>query len=289
MILMKYMFLRFPEGKTKALTLSYDDGCRQDIRFASAITAAGLKCTFNINAGYYGANDKDWHLTLDELREHIADAGHEIAVHGFIHRASGKQRAIEGIRDVLDCRIALERDFGGIIRGMAYPDSGIRKLMNGATYEGIKNYLRELDITYSRTLGGDNNDFLLPEDWYAWMPTAHHNNPKLFDWFNEFLNIDVDNAYVSNRYPHLFYIWGHSYEFDRENNWERLDKMCETFSGHKDIWYATNGQIREYVRAYESLVFSAKGNVIYNPTVTDVWFNADGTTYCIKSGETLKI
>ena len=46
---MKYRFLRFPEGKQKAVTLSYDDGCKEDIRFSDVITKYGLKCTFNLN------------------------------------------------------------------------------------------------------------------------------------------------------------------------------------------------------------------------------------------------
>lgn len=269
--------------------MSYDDGCRQDIRFSETITSYGLKCTFNINAGFYGQSDKDWGLTLDEIKANTIDKGHEIAVHGFVHRACGKQRTIEGIRDVLDCRLALERDFGGIIRGMAYPDSGIRQMMNGATYESVRNYLSELDITYSRTLGGDNNNFTLPEDWYAWMPTLHHNNPRFFEWFDEFLALDVDNEYCARRYPRLFYIWGHSCEFDKCDNWDRLDEICKKISGHSEIWYATNGEIREYVRAYDSLIFSASGKVVYNPTVTTVWFNVDGKDFCLGAGETLKI
>ena len=27
----------------------------------------------------------------------------------------------------------------------------------------------------------------------------------------------------------------------------------------------------------------------YNPTLIDVWFDIDGTIYCVKSGETVKI
>ena len=72
-------------------------------------------------------------LTKEEIQEHLLDNGHEIAVHGEMHRAPGKIRAIEGIRDVLNCRLELEKMFGRIIRGMAYPDSGIRKMMFGAT------------------------------------------------------------------------------------------------------------------------------------------------------------
>ena len=35
---MRYRFLRFPEGKFKAVTLSYDDGLRADIRFGETVS-----------------------------------------------------------------------------------------------------------------------------------------------------------------------------------------------------------------------------------------------------------
>ena len=43
---MKYRFLRFPRGKSKAVTLSCDE-ILQDIRFYAIILEYGLKCTFN--------------------------------------------------------------------------------------------------------------------------------------------------------------------------------------------------------------------------------------------------
>ena len=143
---MRYRFLRFPEGKYKAVTLSYDDGCRPDIKMSQIISRYGLKCTYNINSGWYGKDSNDWHLTRNEIKEHLLDKGHEIAVHGEFHKAPGIVRAIDGIRDVLNCRLALEKDFGIIVRGMAYPDCGITRMDNGTTYVKVKNYLTELDI-----------------------------------------------------------------------------------------------------------------------------------------------
>lgn len=49
---MRYRFLRFPGGKAKAVTFSYDDGDRGDIRLAETINKYGIKCTFNINSGF---------------------------------------------------------------------------------------------------------------------------------------------------------------------------------------------------------------------------------------------
>ena len=89
--------------------------------------------------------------------------------------------------------------------------------------------------------------------------------------------------------PFLFYVWGHSYEFDRDDNWDMMEDFCKFIGGREDIWYATNGEIYDYVKAYDSLVFNVKNTKVYNPTLVDVWFNADSKNYLVKSGETLEI
>lgn len=278
--------MRFPGGKPKAFTLSYDDGVAQDVRFSDIITKYGLKCTFNLNT------DINHNLTEEQIRAYSLDRGHEIAVHGANHIACGLARPIDGIKDVLKCRAYLEKTFGTIIRGMAYPDSGITRFLNGADYDCIKRYLTDLDIVYSRTLGGDNNSFEMPTDWHAWMPTAHHDNPKIKEYIDEFVEIcyESKNMYGARLYPRLFYMWGHSYEFDRNDNWEHLEDICRAVSGREDIWYATNSEIYEYTEAYNSLVYSADGNMIYNPTLFEIWFvreDAYGGKPCsIKPGET---
>ena len=59
---------------------------------------------------------------------------HEVAVHGMLHVAPGMQRPIEGIKEVLNCRLELEERFDRIIRGMAYPDTGVIYFENGAEF-----------------------------------------------------------------------------------------------------------------------------------------------------------
>ena len=282
---MRYQFLRFPGGRFKAVTLSYDDGCVEDLRFSDVITKHGFKCTFNLNSKKLRGDV----ITDEQIKEYFLDRGHEIAVHGAMHRAEGTLRPIEGIREVLDCRLELEERFGMIIRGMAYPDTGIVYMASGANYQTIKNYLTELDIAYARTLMGDNDGFLLPEDFHAWMPTAHHINPKLFDMIESFLAMDYNNYPISMMHPRVFYLWGHSYEFETNNNWNLLDDICEKLAGRDDVWYATNIEIYDYVKAYESLVYSADGKMIYNPTLMDVWFAHDGVVHKVSSGETIKL
>ena len=279
--------MRFPNGRPKAVTFSYDDGCRADIKLSEIITKYGIKSTFNLNAAWLGKTTDEWHLTPDEIREHIINKGHEIAVHGDLHRANGNLRAIEGIKDVLDCRLGLEKEFGFIVRGMAYPDSGITHFTNGITMHDISTYLKQLDIAYARTLGGSNDSFDLPADWHQWMPNAHHNGGNVFKLIEDFVNFKP--SYLARSTPKIFYLWGHAYEFDNDNNWDRLEKICQNLSGKEDIWYATNIEIYDYVNAYLSLVFSADSSIIYNPTQKTLWFEIDGVPYSIKPGETIKI
>ena len=283
---MRSVFMRYPGGKAKAVTFSYDDGVPQDQRLAALFDKYGMKATFNFNCEC----NRKFNFTKEQIKELFLSKGHEIAVHGAFHRANGNLRPIEGIRDVLDCRLELEDKCDQIIRGMAYPDMGITQRGNFGNYEQIKNYLTELDIAYARTLGGDNNSFLVPQDFHAWMPTAHHDNPNIMKYIDEFLNLDISPAaYHAKRIPRLFYIWGHSYEFDRNDNWAHMEAICQKFAGNGELWFATNIEIYDYVQAYKSLRYSADGHTVYNPTLLTIWLDADSKPYCIQSGETIRI
>lgn len=283
---MRSVFLRYPGGKAKAVTFSYDDGFRTDIRLANIFTKYGMKGTFNLNS----ERSHGCSFTKEEAEEIFYANGHEIAVHGEFHRANGNCRPIEGIRDVLNCRLELEKKYERIIRGMAYPDSGIRRFGNFGNYEMVKQYLTELDIAYSRTLGEDNCKFELPADFHAWMPSAHHTNPEMMDYVEKFLALDTSTkVYHAARTPKLLYIWGHSTEFEGNNNWELIEEICEKLSNNDEIWYASNIEIYDYVQGYKNLRYSADGHMVYNPNLFEIWLDVDGVIHSVKPGETIRI
>ena len=58
-------------------------------------------------------------------------------------------------------------------------------------------------------------------------------------------------------------------------------------SEHSDVWHATNMQIYNYIKAYESLVFSSDFTMVYNPTAIDVYIFARSKSIIVKSGETV--
>ena len=283
---MQYLHMRFPNGKTKAVTLSYDDGVSQDMRLASIADRYGIKCTFNINSAFVAEAPGGDKLTWAQIKE-LTDRGHEAAVHGERHLAPGSFRALVGLRDALNCRVEMERKLGKIIRGMAYPNSGVTRFTGGADYPTVRGYLKDIGIAYARTLGGDNNGFQLPDDWYRWMPTAHHNNPRVIEWAGEFAALNTEMLYSDNRYPRLFYLWGHSYEFDRNDNWDRIEALCETLGGREDTWYAANIEICDYVNAFRALIFNADTTRVYNPTAARVWFETNDGLFDVPPGGTV--
>lgn len=283
---MKYNFLRFPGGKAKAVTFSYDDGCPYDVKLLEIMNRFGLKCTFNLVGEKIAAEAP---LSKDFIKENIIGGGHEIACHGYYHRAQNRIRPLEGIREVIDCRQILEDSFGIIVRGMAYPDSVVNRFHEPDAYKRVREQISCLELAYVRSGDGDNQLFTLPEDWYNWIPTAHHDNPRIMTYIDSFNEIDPNKLYSSVRYPRLFYLWGHSYEFENNGNWEHLETICQKLSGKENVWYATNIEICDYVKAYKSLQYSVDGTLVYNPTLYDIWFDVDGRLYCIKPGQTLSV
>lgn len=283
---MKYVYLRFPEGKPKAFTISYDDGYIYDLHLANIIEKYGIKCTFNIISESITKNCGEEYLSIEEIKS-LAERGHEIAVHGVTHTANGLQKITLGLSECYESRKAVENALGIIARGFAYPCSGINDFTVGTDYEGIKSYLSDLGYSYARSDEKNFDYFLIPSDWYDWQPTVHHDSRRVHEYADLFLDIKAEGKDGKGGLPRLFHIYGHSNEFERKNNWDHLESLCEKLGGKDDIWYATNLEIYDYVEDYKRLKFSLDHARVYNPSARTIFFYADEKTYSVAPGETL--
>lgn len=283
------IFMRFPGGRRKTLTFSYDDGTEQDIRLVEILKKHGLKGTFNLNGGQYAPEgtihpaDKIYRrMTKTQATELFKDSGMEVAVHGYTHPFLEQLPSNLCLQDVLLDRETLEQQFDTIVRGMAYP--------YGTYNDQVIDCLRYAGILYSRTIR-NSHSFAIPTNWLAWDPTCHHAEPELMELAKKFAEEKT------GRSPWLFYVWGHTYEFDARNNWNVIEDFAEYIGGRDDIWYATNIEICEYAKAYKQLVFSMDKHRVYNPTATTLWLEqtytswapGENTIYCVKPGEQIII
>lgn len=269
-------FMRFPNGLSKALTLSYDDGVEADKKLLAVMSKYGLKGTFNLNSGVEGKGSHN-RMSKTETYNTFSASNQEIALHGVKHLFLTKLSVPRGIDEVLNDRKALEATYNRIVNGMAYA--------YGAFNEEVKQYLALCGVDYARTTVSTRS-FDIPTDWLELNPTCHHNDKELMPLLNAFIAANPDNE-IKRKDPLLFYLWGHSYEFDENDNWQVIENFAVKAANLPDVWYATNGEIYRYVQAYNSLVFSVNGNVVYNPSAVDVWFCHHGATQCVPSGATI--
>ena len=154
-------------------------------------------------------------------------------------------------REILLDKENLEKQFGRIIRGFAYP--------YGAYDASIMSILKNFGVSYARTTKSSRS-FALPENWLCLSPTCHHNDSELMPLAKQFA--EGEPRFL----PWLFYLWGHSYEFERDDNWNTIDSFSSYLGGNEKIWYATNIEIYDYVNAWKHLVSSADGRMLFNPT-----------------------
>lgn len=253
----------FPNGRDKALTFSYDDAQIYDRRLVSIFNQYDMRATFHLNSGTVG---RDGYITSEEVRELYAN--HEVACHAVTHPYFNQLSGAQTVAEIYEDRKALETYCGKIVRGFSYPF--------GEYNERLIEAAANLGIVYSRTVQ-DTMNFNLPSDFMLWHPTCHHNKAT-DELLDDFLN---PQGY---RNLSLLYIWGHSFEFERQGNWEHISHVCDKLHGRKDVWYATNIEIYEYVTAMRSLVVSVDGNIIYNPTATDLYLLIDGKNVRLSVG-----
>ena len=274
------MNLLFPGGLSKALTLSYDDGVEQDADLISILDRHGIRATFNLNSGLFAPEGTVWpqgqiHRRLTEKAALALYGGtkHEVAVHCLTHASLPALPPSGMVREIYEDRQNLERIFGTLVRGSAYP--------YGAFSDAAADTLRMCGICYARTVISSHR-FDLPLDWLRLPATCHHDDPQLFELCDRFLaGRSLDASF--------FYLWGHAYEFEEHDNWHVIRRFCEKMGGHSDIWYCTNIEAYDYIQAYRSLVFSSDGHTLFNPSFQDVWFSHNSQTFCIPSGQILKL
>ena len=227
------------QGKNKAITFSYDDGVTQDRQLIEILNRYGLKATFNINSGLLDRPDdflmidgkKIGHAKVSAAEVRRLYQGHEVAVHTLTHPNLTELDEQEIVRQVEEDRKNLSALAGYEVTGMAYPCGGVNN------DDRVAQVLKEhTAVRYARTITSSNS-FAPQENLLRFNPSVYH-----LDWADmekmadEFLAMQAET-------PQLFYIWGHSYEFDINDTWDRFEAFCKKISGHSDIFYGTNREV----------------------------------------------
>lgn len=228
-------------GKNKAITFSYDDGVTQDIRLIEIFNKYNLKATFNINSlllGKEGSLVRNG-VEINHTKNKPEDVkyiyeGHEVAAHTLTHPyLVNIEDEKEILKQVEEDRENLSEIVGYEVLGMAYPGGGTN--CNQRVADIIKN---NTPIKYARTVPVTHS-FEPYDDLYQYKGTLYHHEDwdMLFCMGKKFIELEAKS-------PKVFYVWGHSYEFDiYPERWKLFEEFCEMISNHDDIFYGSNIEV----------------------------------------------
>ncbi|OIR05427.1 polysaccharide deacetylase [mine drainage metagenome] len=273
----------FPEGKSKALILSFDDGTVADRRLVKLLNDYGLKGTFHLCSNKL---DTKGYLTKDEIKNLYK--GHEVSVHSADHPALTALSKIDITYEIAEDRKELERLTGNNVRGMAYPF--------GNYNDFVVDVIKGLGIEYARTVR-DSYNFSIPEDFLRWDPSIHQFG-RAYSIPNDSVNDKKELAgfyklvgdFLKSDSQALLDVWGHSWENDGiGNRWVEIENFFKIVSKRNDIDYTTQIALVDYINAYKNLKISVDKKIILNLSSIDVYIKRDGQVYKIPGGGQLLI
>lgn len=257
------LYFTFPEWKRKAFSFTYDDATVHDRRMVETLNRFGLRGTFNLTPSFL---DSEGFVTKREVESLYK--GHEIASHGFrhLHLDALAPQALRA--ELRNGRAALEDLLGKPVRGFASP--------YGQAGRAALEAMAETGFAYGRSTAMEGRTTLVPQDWLSWAPTAWHGDPEIGKKIEAYLASPGWGGTMT-----AFRLFGHSYEFDRNGDWEILEKICGQVARRDDLWYATDIEIRDYFAALDEVRISMNGRLVENLSSTTLyanWGNHHGTT-----------
>lgn len=273
----------FPQGKSKALILSFDDGNVADKHLVKLMNDYGLVGTFHLNSNKLGTKE---YLSKEEIKNLYK--GHEVSGHTANHPNLTALSKADVIYEVLEDKKELERLMDYPVRGMSYPF--------GNTNDFVVEAISDLGIEYARTVG-DTYNFSMPTEFLKWQPTIHlfgKTNYIPNDTANDIRELAqfyrlTDDFLKSNSLA-LFYVWGHSWEYEEPGNkWAEVEKFFKMISKNPDIYYTTQIGLTDYINAFKNLKFSVDKTMVTNLSSIDLFVKINGKVFTIEAGSTKQL
>jgi peptidoglycan-N-acetylglucosamine deacetylase len=232
---------------TAVVTTSWDDGHKCDVRLARALKEHGLGATFYIAPQNQEFAKKDL-LTSHEIRD--LSRAFEIGAHSMTHRRLPTISEQQAEQEIAESKAVLEHVTGKEIRTFCYP---------GGEYNNLHVQLvKDAGYRYARTV--DRYKFTV-DDPYEAGTSLHVYNHRFDLWhtarFAKFrptkvlrcLEWDALARAMFDRVIKkggIYHIWGHSWEIDQHNDWERLENVFSYISANPNVKYVTNGELAAY-------------------------------------------
>lgn len=212
----------------KYFVFAIDDGTIFDKRVIEILNRYNIKATFNLNSGlqdfvWYKNDFEVRRLNLEE-NKHIYD-GHEVASHSLTHPYLTNMSDEDVYREVKEDVNNLRNIFARNIESFSFPFDGFD--------ERTINIVKSVGITH----------IILPEIDTSFFYPCDTFHIKVTSW-------NIDDAlyriqrFIDSELAEIFVFVSHSYDYEYENSYDKLERLCQVVSSHKDIKTITIREIK---------------------------------------------
>jgi peptidoglycan/xylan/chitin deacetylase (PgdA/CDA1 family) len=228
------------------VTTSWDDGHKLDLKLARLLNKYGIRGTFYISPNNREFNKMDL-LSDSEIIE--ISKNFEIGAHTLTHPRLSTVSSVESYDEISGSRQYLEMVTGRRIVSFSYP---------GGDYDSthvsqVKKAGFKLARTTKRFAGSiGEKRYEIPTSIHAykhWSDIKKIATISNFDYMNFFkyfsnwdqLAIVFFNHIMQN--GQIFHLWGHSWEIEKHNDWDKLEKVLKHIANRRNVMYGTNAEL----------------------------------------------
>ncbi len=216
------------------VTTSWDDGHKLDVRLAALLKKYGIKGTFYIAPKDYEAASEE---RLTETQIKTLSESFEIGAHTMTHAHLTKLSDSEAKKEIEDSKHHLESVTGKLVTAFCYPRGEYRKkhveMVRGAGF------------VYARTV--ERNSMALNDP-----PLEARTTVNTYNHYSDLSNIVYNfqwDTLAKARFDEVlanggvFHLWGHSWEIEEHNDWEKLEDVLAYIAHKEKVKYVTNSEL----------------------------------------------
>ena len=242
------------------ITTSWDDGHKMDLKLLSLLNKYNLKGTF-----YIPKNCEFKSLTNDEIKE--INKSQEIGAHSLSHLDLTKLSLSQAKKEIGGSKNYLENLLNKQVKMFCYPkgkfNSQVKDLVKNAGFLGART-TQEFHFNRSSDffeLGTTIHIYPFPLRKRG--KNHYHISRVLFQplqqKFSKILKLGLPIVSFFSwqnlakclfdyalRKGDIYHLWGHSWEIEKYNMWNDLEKIFKYISNRKNCVYLTNREVLQY-------------------------------------------
>jgi len=231
--------------KPVIVTTSWDDGHKLDIKLAALLSRYDIKATF-----YICPEDREFpaadRLTPVEIRELAKNF--EIGAHTLTHPHLDRLDTAAARREISGSKERLESIVGKPVRSFCYP--------YGDYNEETKRLVRETGFSRARSverfvtrgsdplaIGTSVDTFDHRRDGMMSLLRLSGNRPWKIPRLHRWDNLAKIMFAQARAHGEVFHLWGHSWEIEAHNDWQRLEAFLAWLAEQDDVTFVCNAEV----------------------------------------------